>query len=155
MRTVPVCGPSLISSTPLRRYHQTKLANAVFTSALQDRLDASGSKIIVSVAVPGLAASNLQATAAQNGSSFGMAALMKLAQSEEDGALPLIHCVAAEAVPKAALMMPAHRGVMGIMMREGTYGPAKLCTLEPVCTDQASKALLWSASEAAVGAFAV
>ncbi len=43
-----------------RRYHQTKLANAVFTLALAERLSARGSKVVAACAAPGLAATNLQ-----------------------------------------------------------------------------------------------
>ena len=43
------------------RYHQTKLANVVFTLALADKVAAAGtSKIVVACAAPGLAATNLQ-----------------------------------------------------------------------------------------------
>ena len=43
------------------RYHQTKLANVVFTLALADKVAAAGtSKIVIACAAPGLAATNLQ-----------------------------------------------------------------------------------------------
>ena len=47
------------------RYHQTKLANAVFTKALANRLDGTGIKAIV--AAPGIAATNLQVTTNERG----------------------------------------------------------------------------------------
>jgi len=48
-----------------QRYHRPKLANAVFTKALADRFGDSG--MIAAVAAPGLAATNLQVSTAQDG----------------------------------------------------------------------------------------
>ena len=43
------------------RYHQTKLANAVFTVAMDERLRKANSKVKSLCAAPGLASTNLQA----------------------------------------------------------------------------------------------
>jgi NAD(P)-dependent dehydrogenase (short-subunit alcohol dehydrogenase family) len=68
-------------------YHQTKLANAVMTLALQDRFGDSGIK--VTAAALGLAATNLQVmTNQQGGMGWGMW-IMWFAQSAEDGTMPL------------------------------------------------------------------
>lgn len=134
---------------------QTKLANAVFTVALQDRLDAANLNIKAAVVAPGLAASNLQATTADSGGGLGLSILMKGAQSEEDGSLPLIHCVAAESIEKGQFMLPKFKGLIGSMMGDGIRGPPVVAKLEPLCTDQKAKDMLWAASEAATGKFAI
>merc|ERR1719201_1742155 len=53
---IPLVGPEW------ERYHQTKLANMVFTLALADKLEAAGSKVKSVVGHPGYAATNLQAS---------------------------------------------------------------------------------------------
>ena len=74
------------------RYHQSKLANVVFSLAMADKLQAAGKdKIIVASCAPGLAATNLQVTSAQDGG-FTDAWMMRLSQSAEDGCMPLLHC---------------------------------------------------------------
>jgi hypothetical protein len=47
--------------------------------------------VLCATAAPGLAATNLQATTANNGAGAGLNMLMKFSQSAEDGALPLLH----------------------------------------------------------------
>eukprot|EP00899_Mesostigma_viride_P011791 jgi/Mesvir1/20612/Mv14840-RA.1 len=138
------------------RYHQTKLANAVFTLALQDKLDTAGKKgILALMAHPGFAASNLQATTAEAGMGAGLSMLMRFAQSAEDGALPLIQCMLGKDVKGGDLFGPAHKGMLGWLMGDGTYGPAKRFEPEALCTDAASKQMLWEASEKAVGPFRI
>jgi len=51
-----LCG----KAGPWTRYHQTKLANAVFAMAMHEKLKAKGSKVKALSADPGLASSNLQ-----------------------------------------------------------------------------------------------
>lgn len=73
------------------RYHQTKLANAVFTYALKKDLEeAKIADIIPLLAHPGLAATNLQTTTAAHGGMNGDSDLMNRAQSAEDGATGII-----------------------------------------------------------------
>lgn len=50
-----------------QRYHQTKLANALFTTALTDKLAAKNSKVKALCATPGLSATNLQVTSNKEG----------------------------------------------------------------------------------------
>jgi len=50
-----------------QRYHQTKLANALFTTSLTDKLTARGSKVKALCATPGLSATNLQVTSNKAG----------------------------------------------------------------------------------------
>eukprot|EP00913_Durusdinium_trenchii_P027381 g25688.t1 len=88
-----------------QRYHQTKLANVVFTMALQDRLNAANSKVKALVCAPGLASTNLQVTT--NGSG-GMSEtwIMKYAQSAEDGTMPLLQCCAGSGVANGDFYEP-------------------------------------------------
>ena len=125
------------------RYHQTKLANAVFTLALNDRLG-SNSKVIATVAEPGLAATNLQTTTAQDG---GMSAMwiMRLAQSSEDGSMPILSACFAPNVTPGKMWAPSQRG--------GTVGPAVEGEMDKLSTKEHQRALLWKASEEAVGKF--
>ena len=121
------------------RYHQTKLANAVFTLALADRCGGSGVKALC--AAPGLAATNLQVTTAAAGG-MGATWIMRFAQSAEDGTMPLLTAVAAPGVANGAFWEPA-----------GMTGPAvqKPLTAEALSGDPAARALLWAESEKAVG----
>ena len=67
------------------RYHQTKLANAVMTVELAARLRAAGSKVKAVVAAPGLAATNLQVTTAQDDGMPSTWIMKRFAQSAEAG----------------------------------------------------------------------
>lgn len=124
------------------RYQQTKLANCVFTFALHDRLQARGSKVKALVAHPGLSATNLQVTTSQHGGMAGflMAGIMYMAQSEEDGTMGILRCAADPQAESGQFYGPA-----------GLTGQAVLVPPEDICTDQASKDMLWKASEAAIG----
>jgi NAD(P)-dependent dehydrogenase (short-subunit alcohol dehydrogenase family) len=120
------------------RYHMTKLANAVFTAELNERLAARGSRVRAFVAAPGLAATNLQVTTAGAG---GMAEtwIMRWAQSAEDGAMGILAC-ATTAAPGSVIYEPA--GMRGLPVRK---------PLEAVCTNAGARKLLWEESERAVG----
>jgi NAD(P)-dependent dehydrogenase (short-subunit alcohol dehydrogenase family) len=131
------------------RYHQTKLANCVFTYALYDKLQAKSSKVKVLLAHPGLAATNLQATTHGTG---GMPTLFGpvyyfMAQSQEDGAAPVIQCFAGKSddIQSGQFYGPVLQG--------GLFGPPALIEPEDICTDAAAKEMLWKESEAAVGTF--
>lgn len=65
------------------RYGQSKLANAVFTLALRDKLAAKGSKVKALCAAPGLAASGLQQTTDQAGGMGSGTWFMSYSQSPE------------------------------------------------------------------------
>ena len=78
------------------RYGQTKLANAAFTAALHDKLQASQSKVKSLVAHPGWANTELQVSTDKQGGMM-MAPLVSfiakfISQSEEDGTLGLELC---------------------------------------------------------------
>jgi NAD(P)-dependent dehydrogenase (short-subunit alcohol dehydrogenase family) len=124
-----------------QRYHQTKLANAVCTLALRDRLQARHPRVLALCAAPGLAATNLQVTThAQGGMSETW--IMRFAQSAEDGTMPLLMCMAGAGVQSGELYEPA-----------GMTGPAVRVSLdaEALCASPASRALLWEESCKACG----
>ncbi len=127
--------------TPLCR--RSKLANAVFTLALRDRLAARHPKVLALVAAPGLAATNLQVTTAQAGG-FADTWIMRFAQSAEDGTMPLLTCMVGAGVRSGELWEPA-----------GIAGPPVRVDLdaEAICANPASRAMLWAESEKACGAW--
>lgn len=129
------------------RYHQTKLANVVFSYALADRLKAAGKdKIKVLCAAPGLATTNLQVTTAADGG-MNDTWIMRFGQSAEDGAMPLIHCCAATGVGSVEFFEPPGSGVKGL--------PTKKPKLSNECTREDSRTLLWTESEKACGSWAL
>ena len=72
-------------------YGQSKLANLLFTSALQRRLEAAGSEVRAVAAHPGYAATNLQQHTGSLIQNTFMAISNRLfAQSDEMGALPTL-----------------------------------------------------------------
>jgi len=136
------------------RYHQTKLANVVFTMGLKDRLEGTGVKAVC--AEPGLTASDLQVTTAEKGgmSKFSLWLTFKLSQSAQDGALPSLWACFAEGVqsgdfyaPKSAMYGPPEAVVKG--------GTAVQKGKEKLGLDLEARAALWAVSEAAVGKFDV
>ncbi|MFT4779222.1 MAG: NAD(P)-dependent dehydrogenase (short-subunit alcohol dehydrogenase family), partial [Flavobacteriales bacterium] len=126
------------------RYHQTKLANAVFTYGLKNRLDeANITNVIPLLAHPGLATTNLQITTAATGGMDKNADFMNQAQSAEDGAAGII------------------RSTMDPKSESGNfYGPATgwsgypdLLEPEALLTDAANIKVYWEGCEKAVGSF--
>jgi NAD(P)-dependent dehydrogenase (short-subunit alcohol dehydrogenase family) len=87
-------------------YGQSKLANLLFTSELQRRLDQAGSSVRALAAHPGYAATNLQS----HTQSFIQSTVMKVsnllvAQSDEMGALPTLYA-ATEDIPGNSYVGP-------------------------------------------------
>jgi NAD(P)-dependent dehydrogenase (short-subunit alcohol dehydrogenase family) len=76
-----------------RVYGQTKLANLLFTSELQRRLDEAGSSVRAVAAHPGYASTHLQSHTGSrlNHLLFNTIGNRLLAQSEEMGALPTLY----------------------------------------------------------------
>jgi len=126
-------------------YHQTKLANAVFTKTLAARLDGSGIKALV--AAPGLAATNLQTTANETGRLRGMMWMMKFAQSAEDGTMPLLMCCVGEGMENGEFYEP--RAGMSI------WGPAVKVKWDGLSSAEESAKILWEKSEQACGEFQI
>jgi len=128
------------------RYNQSKLANCAFTAALHHRLQAKGSKVKALVAHPGLSSTNLQKTSVKEG---GMAKgftklFMKMSQSPEDGAMGILSCMCLPDARSGEFYGPG-KGVMA------AKGPARPFDLEPFYDDEASRELLWTKSEEAIG----
>jgi NAD(P)-dependent dehydrogenase (short-subunit alcohol dehydrogenase family) len=126
------------------RYHQTKLANAVFTYALKKKLEeANINHVIPLLAHPGLARTNLQLTTAEDGGMDADSEFMNQAQSAEDGATGII---------RAAMDPEAKSG--------NFYGPAAgwkgypdLLPPEELLTDESNRKVFWDGCEKAVGKF--
>ncbi len=126
------------------RYHQTKLANAVFTYGLKNKLkEANISNIIPLLAHPGLSRTNLQVTTAEDGGMDAQSEFMNQAQSAEDGATGII---------RAAMDPEAQPG--------NFYGPTAgwtgypdLITPEDLLLDESNINVNWEGCEKAVGKF--
>lgn len=126
------------------RYHQTKLANAVFTYGLKRHLQKTNiTHIIPLLAHPGLARTNLQVTTAEDGGMDAKSEFMNQAQSAEDGATGII---------RAAMDPKAKAG--------NFYGPAAGWTgypdlIEPegLLLDESNININWTGCENAVGKF--
>ena len=124
------------------RYHQTKLANSVFTSELQRRLDLAGSKVMSLCAHPGLAATELQVTSNKDGGMTDLS-IMKIAQSAEDGTMGLLRCMFGEDVENGALYGPFTM----------TGKPTK--RFHGILNNRSAGRMLWEESEKACGEFRV
>jgi NAD(P)-dependent dehydrogenase (short-subunit alcohol dehydrogenase family) len=126
------------------RYHQTKLANAVFTYGLKNKLEeASITNIIPLLAHPGLALTNLQVTTAEDGGMDAKSEFMNQAQSAEDGATGII---------RAAMDPDAISG--------NFYGPTAgwsgypdILSPEDLLLDESNISINWDGCEKAVGKF--
>lgn len=146
----PLGGESIGSK--MERYHQTKLANILFSNALNDKLAQTGSKVKSYCAHPGLATTNLQVSTAQNaGCCVGCLCNCMFdcvtSQSPEDGAVGIFMCMFEPDLEPGGIYGPHPTW---------THGPAvHLPSAQdvPVCNKEESKALLWSLSEQACGPF--
>eukprot|EP00550_Attheya_septentrionalis_P003155 CAMPEP_0198284364 /NCGR_PEP_ID=MMETSP1449-20131203/3836_1 /TAXON_ID=420275 /ORGANISM="Attheya septentrionalis, Strain CCMP2084" /LENGTH=341 /DNA_ID=CAMNT_0043981393 /DNA_START=108 /DNA_END=1133 /DNA_ORIENTATION=+ len=137
---------SMMQGAKWDRYHQTKLANVVFTLALKDKLEAANSKVISTVAAPGYSLTNLQLTTNKTGGMSGGMWTMRFAQSGEDGTMPLL----------SACFLPSKSGdFYEPSGKANMTGPAKMydVTKEKSCNDEASRKMLWETSEEACGKF--
>jgi NAD(P)-dependent dehydrogenase (short-subunit alcohol dehydrogenase family) len=125
-----------------RAYGQSKLANLLFTSELQRRLDAAGSNVRTVAAHPGWAATNLQNRTENRLQNAVMAIGNKVvAQSDEMGALPTLYA-ATQDVPGNSYVGPdgfqEQRGHPTLVGRSGaardTETAEKLWTLSEELT---------------------
>jgi NAD(P)-dependent dehydrogenase (short-subunit alcohol dehydrogenase family) len=125
-----------------RAYGQSKLANLLFTSELQRRLDAAGSSVRALAAHPGYAATNLQNRTESTLQNTVMAIGNKvIAQSAEMGALPTLYA-ATQDVPGNSYLGPdgfqEQRGHPTLIGRSGaardTETAEKLWTLSEELT---------------------
>jgi len=126
------------------RYHQTKLANAVFTYALKERLEQQGiDNVMPLLAHPGLALTQLQVTSAATGGMDKDAEFMNQAQSAEDGAAGIIR----------ASMDPEAKSGNFYGPSAGWSGFPDLLTPEELLYDPENKEVFWEGCEKAVGTF--
>lgn len=127
------------------RYHQSKLANLLFTSALHEKLQAKQSKIMALACTPGVCGTDMFVHA-QTIFNPGKEADLTALPSVEDGALAQIKCICDPAVSSGELYGPAMGGGLPV---ETPLAPPT------VLVDADSKAQLWAACEGAVGQFDV
>lgn len=127
------------------RYHQTKLANCAFTYGLKARLEAAGkTNVKALLAHPGLAATNLQVTTSAVGGMDQDSAIMKQAQTAEDGALGIIRGCADPAASSGDFYGP----------KQWTGFPEALPP-EDLLSSPENLRTNWDGCEAAVGAFVI
>ncbi|TDQ46099.1 short-subunit dehydrogenase [Actinorugispora endophytica] len=124
-------------------YGQSKLANLLFASELQRRLERTGSSVISTAAHPGISATNLMRP---EGQSLGLRASQALiglfTQSAEHGALPTLYAATAD-VPGDSYAGPRH--LMGLR------GAPKLVRRTARARDADAARRLWEASEELTG----
>ncbi|MFK7999663.1 MAG: SDR family NAD(P)-dependent oxidoreductase [Polyangiales bacterium] len=127
------------------RYHQTKLANFVFTYGLKEKLEAAGvTNVKALVAHPGLARTQLQVTTAKDGGMDAESDFMKQAQSQEDGAAGIIR----------ACMDPEAQSGDFFGPEQWSGFPKRLTPEEDLVTPENIRTN-WEGCEAAVGAFKI
>jgi NAD(P)-dependent dehydrogenase (short-subunit alcohol dehydrogenase family) len=130
-------------------YSQSKLANLLFAYELGRRLDDAGITETASVAChPGYAATNLQYRGPEQSGSRLRYAMMKVAntvvaQSAEQGALPLLYAATADGVESGAYYGPG--GFMSMR------GPPEKQESSEASRDEESARRLWARSEELTG----
>lgn len=142
-------------SMKIERYHQTKLANALFTYALSAKLVAKGSKVKALCAHPGLAATNLQVTTGQDAGPGCLSCVLSLLfsagqpQSAEDGTMGLLKCMIDQEVESGVLYGPN-----GSSQTTGWMSglAVKIVPDVPEARDEQAMQDLWTVSEEAIGA---
>ena len=125
------------------RYHQSKLANLVFTAALDDRLRANGSNIKAVACTPGVCGTDMFVHATKVMS--GRPAPRNNVPSTKDGSLSQLKCIIDPTIESGDLFGPS-RGMAGL--------PAKADLSPPtVLVNEEVKTELWKLCEDAVGEF--
>ena len=126
-----------------RAYSQSKLANLLFTSELQRRLEAAGSSVTAVAAHPGYAATNLQSGSAHKSFDQLMAIGNRLlAQDDKGGALPTLYAAVAD-VPGNS-----YAGPDGLFEQRGA---PKLVGRSAAAQDADVARRLWEVSEQLTG----
>jgi NAD(P)-dependent dehydrogenase (short-subunit alcohol dehydrogenase family) len=127
------------------RYHQSKLAQPLFTLALAEKLKGKDNKNAIKAvcAAPGYSITNLQTTSQGMGGLLWSRAIF--AQSAEDGTMPLLQCAFGTDVASGDFWEPGQWSNLAGL-------PVKV-ELTNECTDPESQKLLWEASEKACGKF--
>ncbi|MQA94202.1 MAG: SDR family NAD(P)-dependent oxidoreductase [Streptosporangiales bacterium] len=129
-------------------YGRSKLANLLFTAELQRRADAAGATLVSAAAHPGYASTNLQGTSARLSGSWLNEQVMRLgnavfAQSEEQGAWPVLYAATAPGVSGDAYAGP------GTLFE--TRGHPRLVGRSPAAQDTDVARRLWEESERLTG----
>lgn len=121
---------------------------------MQNKLAARGSKVVAVCATPGVATTALQTTSTAQGyqSQGAMNSFMRFAQTEEDGTMPLLHCIAG-GVPAGKICTPKFKSLPGWITNDGWTGPPVVKEPEPLGASDEATGLLWEESEAACGPF--
>ena len=127
------------------RYHQTKLANFVFTYGLKEKFEAAEiTNVKALVAHPGLARTQLQVTTEKAGGMDAGSEFMQQAQSQEDGAAGIIR----------ACMDPEAQSGDFFGPEKWSGFPKRLPPEEDLVTAHNIRTN-WEGCEAAVGAFKI
>jgi len=130
------------SQASYERYHQSKLANLVFTAALDDKLRAKNSTIKALSCTPGVCGTNMFVHASTVMS--GTPAPRNKVPSTEDGSLAQLKCIFDQSVQSGDLWGP----------QRGGHGLVKTIIEPPnIFVDEAAKNALWKVCEEAVGSF--
>lgn len=126
-----------------RAYGQSKLANLLFTSELQRRLEEAGSPVIATAAHPGYASTNLQF---HSGSGIADAVMRPMnrvfGQDEDGGALPTLYAATADVLGNS------FAGPGGFMEQQGA---PKLVGRSGAARDADVARRLWDVSEELTG----
>jgi len=127
------------------RYHQSKLANLIFTSALHGKLSFAGSDVKALACTPGVCGTDMFAHV-QSIMKPGRPVDLSTVPSVEDGALAQLKCICDPSVSSGELYGPPGMGGL----------PVKIPLAQPtVLVNEQDKAELWKACELAVGPFEV
>lgn len=138
------------------RYHQSKLANACFSMALHDKLQASNDDVLKSISAssadPGLASSNLQATTMKDGTTPGwmFKMLMRSGQSPADGSLPLGMAAFGKNTKSGSFFQP-EKSFTGAPMATVEEGVANGKVNEKLVVSPKNKENVWKWCEEALG----
>lgn len=131
-----------------RAYGQSKLANLLFTSELQRRLNLAGSDILAMAAHPGYANTNLQAAAPTMEGRAWVARLMGvvnavIAQPASMGTLPTLYAATVDDLPGDTYIGPGGLGEQ--------RGHPKIVGRASAAQDPAAATRLWEVSEDLTG----
>ena len=126
------------------RYHQSKLANMLFTVELDRRCREAGSHVKALACTPGVCGTDMFVHVQENFFNPGRPADLGAVPSAEDGSLGQLKCICDPTVQSGECWGP-----------RGMAGPPERIALEPpaVCINEGSQSALWAACEAAVGTF--
>ncbi|MFJ3977829.1 oxidoreductase [Streptomyces sp. NPDC090021] len=135
---------STVAYQPWRAYQASKLANLLFTRALERRLRAVESTVSAHAAHPGYSATGLQGKTGHAVQGLLLRVTNRLlAQPAEMGALPILYA-ATQPLPGASYTGPAGRGEL-----RGHPAPARMA---PAALDDEAAERLWLLSDELTGA---